>query len=275
MRARRVEYAGAIYHVMQRGNNKEDIFRGDGDKRFFIAELANSKKMFDFQLFGYVLLDNHYHLFLQTGDKPLSKIMQRQNSLYSRYFNRVHERSGHLFGLRYKASVIPEERYLFAVLRYIHWNPVRAGIADSVSEYRWSSDYFYRNNIDGLVDIDFMLKILSENRNYARNEYLRLIQDGSSTESSEMDLPAEEPFDIFATRNRGSASESRMDLDDILMETGLNDYEFSLTKSGSRKRNLKPYKASYIREAYRQGYTYQEIADNISISASAALKLIE
>ena len=275
MRTKRVEYAGAVYHVMQRGNNRENIFKSDSDMQFFIAELTNSKKMFDFQLFGYVLLDNHYHLLLKAGEIPLSKIMQRQNSLYSRYFNRVHERTGHLFGLRYKAIVIPEEKYLFAVLRYIHWNPIRAGIADSVSEYKWSSDRYYRQNIEGLVNISFILNSISANRSHARQEYLRLIQDVTAVEYTEMAEPDGEPSEEFSKHIQELAFGIKMSLDDVLIKTGVSENEFLLVKSGSRKRDLKPYKASYIKEAYRQGYAYQEIADNINITAAAALKLIE
>ncbi len=124
MERRRIEFPGAYYHVMQRGNNRERIFRKNSDKSCYLDNLAELRDNFQFQLFGYVLMDNHYHLLLRTGEEPLNKIMFRQNMFYSRYFNKAHKRSGHLYGDRYKASLIQDERYLFAVLRYIHLNSV-------------------------------------------------------------------------------------------------------------------------------------------------------
>jgi len=100
---RRVEYPGAFYHVIQRGNNRENIFLNDTDKSLYLNHLVELKKKFDFILLGYVLMDNHYHLLLQTGEDPLHKIIFRQNMYYSRYFNKEHNRSGHLYGDRYKA----------------------------------------------------------------------------------------------------------------------------------------------------------------------------
>jgi len=265
---KRIEYSGAIYHVMQRGNNKEKIFQNDSDKQFFIAELANSKKMYGFELYGYVLLDNHYHLLIKTGEIPLSKIMQRLNSLYSRYYNRVHERIDHLFGLRYKAIIIQDEKYLFAVLRYLHWNPIRAGQVKEVVDYKWSSDHYYRQNKGGLVNIDYIYDYISTNRKYAVNEYKRLIQDKDVIEYEQINT-------IYSKDEKVMLDDDCREntLDDILQGIGLSDEELALVKSGTRIRSLKPYKIIYVKEAYRQGYTLKEIAANINISIAAAHKL--
>ncbi len=268
MRQKRIEYSGAIYHVMQRGNNKEKIFQNDSDKQFFIAELANSKKMYGFELYGYVLLDNHYHLLLEAGEVPLSKIMQRLNSLYSRYYNRVHKRIDHLFGLRYKAIIIQDEKYLLAVLRYLHWNPIRAGLVRQVADYKWSSDSFYRHNKGGLVSIDYIYDSISKNRRYATNEYMRLIQDEDVIDYAKFNAIGSNGEKVLLD-NSGRENT----LDDILQETGLSDEEFALIKSGTRIRSLKQYKIAYVKEAYRQGYTLNEIAVNIKISYVAAHKL--
>lgn len=267
MRPKRIEYVGAIYHVMQRGNNKEIIFRGDMDKQFYMAELANSKKMFDFQLYGYALLDNHYHLLLQTGEIHLSKIMQRLNSLYSRYYNRVHERSGHLFGIRYKASIINDERYLLAVLRYIHWNPVRAGICRTVSEYKWSSDVYYRNDKTGLINTNFILNSISKNHQFATNEYLRLIQDDATEEYNRIEE--------LTKANKEQKDEKQKLLDEILLSTGASIEDYKLIKKGSRRRYLANLKKKYAREALKQGYTLLEIANNINLSAAAVHRITD
>jgi putative transposase len=255
MRPRRIEYPGAIYHVMQRGNNKEIIFRNDSDKQFFTAELVITKRMFDFELYGYVLLDNHYHLLLKTNDIPLNKIMQRQNSLYSRYYNCSYDRCGHLFGLRYKALIVTDESYLFALLRYIHWNPIRAGLSETVSAYRWSSDYYYRNNKAGLVDINFILNSISESRKQALNEYLSLIDEEAKMVSDKI------------------GNEKMSPLEDILYKICPEEDAFKLIKAGSRKRELKSLKKKFVSEAINEGFKMREIADFINVSITAIHKL--
>ncbi len=148
MRRHRIEYDGAVYHVIQRSSNREMIFGKVSDKECFIDLLAGYKKKLGFRLFGYVLMDNHYHLLLQTGAIPLSKIMQRINFRYSKFFNQKYNRHGHVFGGRYKAGLVQDESYLFAILRYIHQNPVQAGICKQVNDYKWSSDPAYRKNVE-------------------------------------------------------------------------------------------------------------------------------
>lgn len=267
MRPRRIEYPGAIYHAMQRGNNKEIIFRGNNDKKFFIAELANTKKKFGFELYAYALLDNHYHLLLKTGEVPLQKIMQRQNSLYSRFYNRSYDRSGHLFGLRYKAYIIDNEKYLFAVLSYIHWNPVNAGLAGSLTDYKWSSDYNYRNNKSGLVDTDFILNSISGKRKEAINAYLQLIED--KTADSYHSLEAE-----ITNIDQAGIDRSQL-LKQILIESCAEPEVQRLIETGSRKRDLKPVKKKFVQEALGEGFKTKEIAAFLSISVRALHKIVE
>ena len=269
MRQNRIEYNGAVYHVMQRGNNKENIFQNESDKQFFIAELTNSKKKYDFDLFGYVLLDNHYHLLIRTGETPLSKVMQRLNSLYSRYYNRVYERCDHLFGLRYKSIIIEDEKYLFALLRYLHWNPVRSGLVRKVVNYKWSSDYYYRNNQDGLVNIKFIFDIISKDRNIAVNQYLRLIEDEAAMK---IDLGR-----IIGDNSRQELFEEERkakSLDVILVEAVSGDTDaYALIRSGNRKKSLKPLKVKYVKGASRHGYTLVEIANYINMGITSVHRL--
>lgn len=269
MREKRVEFEGAIYHVMQRGNNKEKIFRDEADKQFFMAELMNSKKKYDFDIFGYVLMDNHYHLLVRTGEIPLSKIMQRLNSLYSRYYNRVYERVDHLFGLRYKSIIVEDEKYLFALLRYLHWNPIQAGLVKRVADYKWSSDYYYRNKQGGLVNINFIFDIISKDRNIAVNQYLRIIEDEASIKSDLKRVIGEKSLQEIFVEDRKTKS-----LDEILTEAVLGDTEaFTLIKSGSRNKSLKPLKTEFVRDASKQGYTLTEIAKSINMGVTSVHKL--
>ncbi len=267
---RRIEFPGAFYHVTQRGNNRERIFRKDKDKKCYLDNLVELRDKYQFQLYGYVLMDNHYHLLLRAGEEPLQKIMFRQNMYYSRYFNKTHRRSGHLYGDRYKASLIQDERYLFAVLRYIHLNPVKAGLCPTPAVYKWSSDNCYRSNRRGKVDIDFILNILSPDRNIAIQEYIRLMQIEDEVNYDSYKYIGDDTYKDKWEEKK--VQEIRKPLDEILKETGVNADDFHLIKAGSRKRHLSSFKTAYIAEAVRQNYTYNEIGSNINISAAAVAK---
>lgn len=278
MLRRRIEYPGAFYHLIQRGNNRENIFHCDADKYRYLNNLAGLKAKHDFLLFGYALMDNHYHLLLQTGETPLHKIIFHQNMIYSRYFNTAHERTGHLYGSRYKALLVLDEHYLFSVLRYIHWNPCRAGLCAAPEEYGWSSDIYYRNDQPGFVDTDFILKILSADRHKAVREYTRVmkVEDDINYESCKVigeDISSDEL--IQGDHSEDYVEETVADrptLNQILKATRVSDADFNLIKSGSRQRRLSQYKVAYCREAVQQGYTYHEIGININITATAVTK---
>ncbi|MEW6183308.1 MAG: transposase, partial [Bacillota bacterium] len=108
----RIEYEDAVYHVIQRGNNREHIFEKDHDKQYIVKQIEQSKRGLGFRLFGYVVMGNHYHLLLQTQQKPLNNIMHRINGNYGRYYNLKYRRSGHVFQGRYKAILVQDERYV-------------------------------------------------------------------------------------------------------------------------------------------------------------------
>lgn len=135
----RIEYPGAVYHVMSQGNAREPIFLSNGDRTLFLKTLALSIKRFNLILHGYCLMDNHYHLLLETPDGNLSEGMRHVNGLYTQSFNRAHNRVGHIFRGRYKAILIEKENYLLALCRYIVLNPVRAGVVRNPADYEWSN----------------------------------------------------------------------------------------------------------------------------------------
>lgn len=141
----RVELAGGIYHVIARGNERRDVFRDDEDRRLYLARLAVCRDRYEFGVLAYCLMPNHVHLAIERGPVPLSKIMLALHSYYSQKFNFRHDRVGHLFQGRYKAFLVEQDRYLEALIRYIHNNPVKAGLVVRAEVYRWSSDQFYRS----------------------------------------------------------------------------------------------------------------------------------
>ncbi|UCD59076.1 MAG: transposase [Candidatus Hydrogenedentota bacterium] len=140
----RIEFAGAFYHITARGNERKDIFKSIRDRSQFLSYLESATERYKAVLHVYCLMTNHYHLLLETPSGNLSQIMRHINGAYTTYFNTKRKRSGHLFQGRYKGILVEADEYAKELSRYIHLNPVRAGMVRSPGEYRWSS---YRSYI--------------------------------------------------------------------------------------------------------------------------------
>jgi len=135
----RVDYPGAFYHVISRGNNQEKLYIQSRDREKFLQYLGTAAERFSIVIHTYCLMDNHYHLLAETPDANLSLAMQWINVSYATYFNRKRKRSGHLFQGRFKAILIEADAYLKHLSRYIHLNPVKAKMVSRPADYRWSS----------------------------------------------------------------------------------------------------------------------------------------
>jgi putative transposase len=138
-RAWRIEYEGALYHILSRGNEQKDIFYDNQDRLLFLKTVGEMSERFEIDVFAYVLMGNHYHLLLRTNRANLSKSMQWLGLTYTRRFNLRHFRSGHLFQGRFKSIIVQNDAYLMRLSCYIHRNPLRAGIVERLADYRWSS----------------------------------------------------------------------------------------------------------------------------------------
>ena len=134
-RAWRIEYEGALYHVFSRGNEKQNIVIDDDDRELFLATAGEMVERFAIDLFAYVLMDNHYHLLLETPSGNLSQIMRHINGAYTTYFNAKRARAGHLFQGRYKSILVDIDEYAQELSRYIHLNPVRAKMVEIPEQY--------------------------------------------------------------------------------------------------------------------------------------------
>src|SRR5210317_367246 len=139
----RIEYEGALYHLLSRGNERSDIFMDEKDRSSFLNAVSEMLERFDIDVFAYVLMDNHYYLIVRTRRANLKKAMQWFGTTYTQRFNRRHFRSGHLFQGRYKSIIIQNDSYLLQLSYYIHRNPLRAGIVKRLTGYRWSSYNVY------------------------------------------------------------------------------------------------------------------------------------
>jgi len=145
----RIEYPGAVYHVLTRGNNRQAVFRDDADRHAYLAKLREYCREKGVELLCYCLLPNHVHLLVETPQGNLSKLMQAFQTSYAVYFNRRHGRTGHLFEQRYKAFLVDRDSYLLQVSRYIHLNPVAAKLVARPQAYRWSSYAAYVTETGG------------------------------------------------------------------------------------------------------------------------------
>ena len=139
----RIEYSGAFYHVTSRGNERKAVYKSQRDREKFFSYLESATERYGAVVHVFCLMDNHYHLLIETPSGNLSQIMHHINGAYTTYFNTKRERSGHLFQGRYRAILIDVDEYAKELSRYIHLNPVRAGIAENPEEYRWSSCQYY------------------------------------------------------------------------------------------------------------------------------------
>jgi putative transposase len=164
----RIEYPGAYYHVMSRGNRREDIFLSDKDRKVFLDGLADSCETYSIKLIAYVLLSNHFHLLVQTPQANLSEFMRHFLVTYTVRFNRRNGRAGHIFQGRFKSVLVDEDEYLLPLSRYIHLNPIRTSQfkdadfptkSEYLKKYPWSTypGYCYLRKRNKNVDYGWLL----------------------------------------------------------------------------------------------------------------------
>jgi len=142
-----------IYHVIMRGINQQVIFEDDEDNERFIETLKTGKAKSGYKLYAYCLMGNHFHLLLKVEKEDLELVIKRIAGSYVFWYNLKYHRSGHLFQDRFKSETVESDPYLLTVLRYIHQNPIKAGICKDISEYRYSSYGDYVSEDSRLVDI--------------------------------------------------------------------------------------------------------------------------
>ena len=155
-----------IYHVMLRGINRQSIFEDDEDKGRLFETLKRYKKVSNYEIYGYCFMDNHVHILLKESTEPISLMIKRISGSYVYWFNWKYERCGHLLQERYKSEVVESDAYFLTVLRYIHQNPVKAGLAKNVTDYKWSSFHEYIEK-PLITEINFALDMFSPNRKKA------------------------------------------------------------------------------------------------------------
>lgn len=176
----RIEYRGAVYHLTARGNRQADIYLDDDDREKFLRLLGQVCERYRWRCLAYCLMDNHYHLVIETPKANLSQGMRQLNGIYTQTFNRRHNRVGHVFQGRFKGIVMDKNSYLLEVARYVVLNPVRAGMTRSATQWRWSS---YRPTTGQTASpvwlaTDELLALFGRQRGRARQRYVAFIREG-------------------------------------------------------------------------------------------------
>lgn len=180
----RIEFAGAWYHVMNRGANRAKIFSDVKDFSLFLNVLKESCNFFNISVAAYCLMSNHYHILLNTPEGNLSRFMRHLNGVYTQKYNRRHKKDGSLFRGRYKSVLVQEDNHLMGVMRYIHFNPVKAKIVKDIKDYRWSSHILYLKRItrEDWINVDCLLISFSNKRRQAINAYKEYLSHGVDSE---------------------------------------------------------------------------------------------
>lgn len=179
----RIEYPGAWYHVMNRGRRREEVFLSRTDYESFLQVLQETSVGWNIKIAAYCLMPNHYHLLVNTPDGNISRCMRHVNGVYTQRFNRQHETDGQVFRGRYKSVLVEADSHLLEVLRYIHRNPIRAGLVNSLADFFWSSHQGYVSSAKkwDWLERDFLLSMLCAKKTGQRAAY----QDFVSLDESE------------------------------------------------------------------------------------------
>lgn len=266
----RIEFEGAFYHVMARGNARQHIFLNDGDRQAFLQNLGRVCWRFDWSVWAWCLMDNHYHLLIETRQPTLSKGMREVNGVYTQGFNRRHRRVGHVLQGRYKATLVDQDAYLLELARYIVLNPVRAGLVQSAEESTWSSYRTVMGKAPALdwLPVDDILSMFHSQRGPARRAYARFITEG---------IGGDDPHDemqragILGGETFMERVLDHVDRQALSPEVVRKDRPAASLKAIAQRHELRD---SAIREAYKTGaYTITEIAAFFGMHRSTASRI--
>ena len=181
----RLEFTNALYHVTARGNAQQDIYLADHDRMLFLNVLAETIGRFRWICHAYCLMDNHYHLLIETPEPNLSRGMRQLNGVYTQRFNREHGRVGHVFQGRFKAILVEHDAYLLELARYIVLNPLRAKMSRSITQHRWSSYLATAGQAErpAWLTTDWVLSQFAKGKAVAQRRYVEFVLAGKNLPS--------------------------------------------------------------------------------------------
>ena len=265
----RIHYEGALYHVMVRGNNRSYIFRNEDNKKTYKKIIAKYKKRYCFKLYAYCIMDNHAHLLIEVADIPLSKIMQGIQQVFTQYYNRRNNTTGHVFEQRYKCLLCDKDAYLLSLIRYIHQNPIRSKLTESL-KYLWSSHREYIG-IPELADVNFPLSLFDTHKKKAIKRYLAFMDEIETKMIGSMNKEEDEIED--AIKIKGSPKVASDTLIKIIEEVTKIDIE--KIKGNSKSKRISDIRKLYIKNLKKYtDITSKEIADLLRIGDSTVTNVL-
>jgi putative transposase len=273
VRPLRIEFPGAVYHITARGNARAKIFKDDADRDTFLSVLEQVLTRFDWLLHAYCLMDNHYHLMIDTSEANLSAGMRQLNGVYTQRFNRRHRRVGHVFQGRFKAIVVDRDSYLLELCRYVVLNPVRARMVREAKDYPWSS---YRATaglslVPRYLTCDWILSQFGKSRVATQKRYRAFVAEGMKAPSPWEKLEAQmilgnEAF-IATLRRPGSDVREVRREQRFLGRPKLGGIFRKTAERHQRNRAI-------VEAAVRHGYSQAAIADHLGLHYSSVSKVI-
>lgn len=275
----RIEYEGAVYHVTSRGNRRKPIFKEEADQKLFLTTLENVNKRYNWLCHAYCLMNNHYHLIIETPEGNLSKGMRQLNGVYTQMFNKKHKKTGHIFQGRYKAILIQKDTHLLEACRYVVLNPVRAKIVQKPEEWKWSS---YRGTVGldkphSCLTTQWILGQYSKRKRQAEKKYSEFVEDGMGGKVIWKDVKGqsilgEEEFTeglmdyIKGYRDIKEIPKSQRYADRPRLDILLNE---GIIKDKTKRNKI-------VKEAIEKyGYTQKDVADFIGIHYSVVSRLLK
>jgi REP element-mobilizing transposase RayT len=265
----RLHLPGGFYNVTLRGNHRENIFTVENDRLLLNSIVQHALEKHDARIHAYCWMTNHIHLLIQVGAEPLAAVMRRIASGYARSFQRNRETTGHLFQNRYHSLLVDADSYFLELIRYMHLNPVRAGMVKSPCDYRWSSHHAYCGApTDEWVTTSFGLRILHEDRVRAMAAYRRFVDCDVNSLSSpfehvRLDRPEILGGDAFVERICGQLNVPmpRQSFD-ALVDEGCRRFDLTRLQlgSGSRNERIASLRAWVARRAVKEGIANVEEA---------------
>ncbi len=273
----RIEFPGAVYHITSRGNERKAVFRDDQDRKIFLDTLADVTLRYNWLCHAYCLMDNHYHLLIDTPDGNLSIGMRQLNGIYTQRFNKRHGRVGHLFQGRFKAVLVQKDSHLLEACRYVVLNPVRAKRVHRPEEWIWSSYRATagRTKLHPCLAIDWVLSQFGSERKVAEASYRRFVRDGIGVESIWNSVRAQSVFggDDFV-ESLGDYVKGKKQIPEIaksqrfMNKPPLKDIFRSEVLGDRRKRDKSIGKA-----VLEHGYTQREVADFLNLHYATISRL--
>lgn len=276
VRPLRIQFPGAVYHIMSRGNERGAIFLDEEDRALFLFVFKEVIKRYNWKCYSYCLMPNHYHLIIETRDGNLSIGMRQLNGKYTQSFNKKHKRVGHLFQGRYKGILIDKDSYLLELCRYIVLNPVRAGLVKYPWEWRWSScaGIVGKDKLPSHIDSVFLLEQFSKNHKQAMKAYCEFLIEGMGKIGEERNLNvgsiigSKEFIDsmkLYIDGKRNNKEISRKDR--FIDRPKIIDYFKGINEKAERNKCIYDVHIKY-------GYSLTEIGKSLGLHYSSISKII-